>query len=50
MFTRSDEYWGCGVCLYAGLDEFCDEVQVHVIRTQVREINVIDWAESLTDL
>ncbi len=30
------------MCLYAGLDETRDEVQVHVIRTQVREIDVID--------
>ncbi len=30
------------MCLYAGLDETHDEVQVHVIRTQVREIDVID--------
>ncbi len=28
--------------LYAGLDEIRDEVQVHVIRTQVREIDEID--------
>ncbi len=39
---RSDEYWGGGVCLYAGLDETRDEVRVHVIRTQVREIDVTD--------
>ncbi len=30
------------MCLYAVLDETRDEVQVHVIRTQVREIDVID--------
>ncbi len=30
------------MCLYAGLDETRDEVQVHVIRTQVREIDEID--------
>ncbi len=30
------------MCLHAGLDETRDEVQVHVIRTQVREIDVID--------
>ncbi len=30
------------MCLYAGLDETRDEVQVHVITTQVREIDVID--------
>ncbi len=30
------------MCLYTGLDETRDEVQVHVIRTQVREIDVID--------
>ncbi len=30
------------MCLYGGLDETRDEVQVHVIRTQVREIDVIN--------
>ncbi len=30
------------MCLYAGLDETRDEVEVHVIKTQVREIDVID--------
>ncbi len=31
------------MCLYAGhIDETRDELQVHVIRTQVREIDVID--------
>ncbi len=30
------------MCLCAELDETRDEVQVHVIRTQVREIDVID--------
>ncbi len=30
------------MCLYAGLDETRDEVQVHVIRTQMREIDEID--------
>ncbi len=30
------------MCLYAVLDGTRDEVQVHVIRTQVREIDVID--------
>ncbi len=30
------------MCLYAGLDETRDEVQVHVIRNQVSEIDVID--------
>ncbi len=38
------------MCLYAGLDEVGDDVQVHVINTQVREIAVIGWVESLTDL
>ncbi len=38
------------MCLYAGLDEAGDDVQVHVISTQVREIDVIGWVESLTDL
>ncbi len=38
------------MCLYAGLDEVVDDVQVHVINTQVREIAVIGWIESLTDL
>ncbi len=38
------------MCLYAGLDEGGDDVQVHVINTQVREIAVIGWVESLTDL
>ncbi len=40
----------CGVCLYAGLDEGGDDVQVHVINTQVRGIVVIGWVESLTDM
>ncbi len=38
------------MCLYAGLDEVGDDVQVHVISTQVREIDVIGWVESLIDL
>ncbi len=36
--------------LICRLDEGGDDVQVHVINTQVREIAVIGWVESLTDL
>ncbi len=38
----------CGVCSYTGYDDSGDEVQVSVIRIQVKQI-VIDGGESLAD-